>query len=651
MQCSLCKSLTIVSSEVLNAGRYFSKSFKFTGRCKVFQWPTVASLKQIHHTSNLRQHSQRLDFKMEDTIAPSQGKALVRCIPGMESMNISFHFKGKDFNLLRDQTETLERTFSRISQNFKKLAEKANKKRAKKLKKDSSQSSDDFNPLVSIPECSILHNGDQLVPLEAQNRDAWTDGAIFRIGESAVFEVKVNLPSVMKLQLPRQMIAGCPLFPQIESEFSDLTFCQFLWFCQKDSKVDSSKELDVINSNQESSGACDDWNLISNEKFFTPSSAEVGKHLLLKFIPHDGERQGEAAEVKSSSRVIKGPDNIPFVRRHKLTADRTNGPIFRVVSYNLLADTYADSDFSRDVLFPHCPPEFLAGDYRQQLSLKEIIGYHSDILCLQEVDKSFYERSLRPSLGALGYEGAFCCKTRGVAEGEAIFFQNDRYKLLGSHDIVVNEKLKTDSANEDLLTVISKSSQFLESISNKSTVAQVMVLDDTQIPNKKVIVANTHLYFHPNANHVRMIQVAVILRHMQQLMEVYKEQDPDACISLLLIGDLNSSKWSGVYELISTGRVPVNSINWFTGGKEEYCGGMELTHDLNLQSACPDVPYTNFVPAFIDTIDHIVFSVDTIGIHRVVPMPSHEEVTRYTALPNEVFPSDHLALVCDLQWL
>ena len=31
-------------------------------------------------------------------------------------------------------------------------------------------------------------------------------------------------------------------------------------------------------------------------------------------------------------------------------------------------------------------------------------------------------------------------------------------------------------------------------------------------------------------------------------------------------------------------------------------------------------------------------------------MVSHEEVMQYTALPNVVFPSDHLAIVCDLQW-
>lgn len=47
---------------------------------------------------------------------------------------------------------------------------------------------------------------------------------------------------------------------------------------------------------------------------------------------------------------------------------------FRIMSYNILADTYADSDYSKDVLFPYCPTYALDMDYRKQLILKEIIG-------------------------------------------------------------------------------------------------------------------------------------------------------------------------------------------------------------------------------------------------------------------------------------
>lgn len=47
---------------------------------------------------------------------------------------------------------------------------------------------------------------------------------------------------------------------------------------------------------------------------------------------------------------------------------------FRVLTYNILADLYCDSDYSREVLFPYCPPYALAIDYRKQLFLKEILG-------------------------------------------------------------------------------------------------------------------------------------------------------------------------------------------------------------------------------------------------------------------------------------
>ena len=53
---------------------------------------------------------------------------------------------------------------------------------------------------------------------------------------------------------------------------------------------------------------------------------------------------------------------------------------YRVVSYNILADLYADSDFTRSVLHPYCPPYALHIDYRKQLIVKEIMGKF--IVCL-----------------------------------------------------------------------------------------------------------------------------------------------------------------------------------------------------------------------------------------------------------------------------
>lgn len=47
---------------------------------------------------------------------------------------------------------------------------------------------------------------------------------------------------------------------------------------------------------------------------------------------------------------------------------------FRVMTYNILADVFADSEFTRTELYPYCAPYALSIDYRKQLLMKEILG-------------------------------------------------------------------------------------------------------------------------------------------------------------------------------------------------------------------------------------------------------------------------------------
>ena len=90
---------------------------------------------------------------------------------------------------------------------------------------------------------------------------------------------------------------------------------------------------------------------------------------------------------------------------------------------------------------------------------------------------------------------------------------------------------------------------------------------------------------------------------------------------------------------------------FFTGGKEEYIEGMEFSHSLTLSNACGFPRYTNFVTGFSGCLDYIYTDPTKLKVEKVIPMPTHEEVTKYTALPNAVFPSDHIAVVCDLGFL
>ena len=52
------------------------------------------------------------------------------------------------------------------------------------------------------------------------------------------------------------------------------------------------------------------------------------------------------------------------------------------MSYNILADAFADTEFTRTKLYPYCASYALSIDYRKQLLLKEILGKLSIIVFL-----------------------------------------------------------------------------------------------------------------------------------------------------------------------------------------------------------------------------------------------------------------------------
>ncbi|PRD32059.1 UNVERIFIED_CONTAM: Pde12 [Trichonephila clavipes] len=75
-----------------------------------------------------------------------------------------------------------------------------------------------------------------------------------------------------------------------------------------------------------------------------------------------------------------------------------------------------------------------------------------------------------------------------------------------------------------------------------------------------------------------------------------------------------------------------------------------IKHNLCLDTACGTPEYTNYTQDFHGCLDYIFYSKNNLEVTDVVPMPNHEHVTAQVALPNDYFPSDHIALVCTLQW-
>ncbi|XP_061583006.1 2',5'-phosphodiesterase 12 [Cololabis saira] len=548
----------------------------------------------------------------------------VRCVPGESKLTISFLLRGSHKHMLRDQDEALGGALARISHGVAKA-----QGRGKKGRRDPEQQ-------PAEPAVVKLFLGADELPDSLLNAEAWRDGAVLQVGELR-YAVHRNAPSFTLAQLPASLLAGFPVCPKLEVEFGRLEDCEFRWFRE--------------NPPGESPAAADDapgldggWTEVGCERVHVPSNQDIGCKLKLRCTPRDGGRSGETKELVSVAAVEAGPGMCTFDNRHPYTVKEAEWPVVRVVSYNILADVYAQTELSKTVLYPYCAPYALQLDYRQNLIKKELAGYNADIVCLQEVDKGVFADSMTPALDAFGLSGVFRIKEK-QHEGLATFYRRSKFRLLSSHDIMLSEALTSDPIHSELLEKLSANGALKDKMVQRSTSLQVSVLEDLVQPDRKVVVANTHLYWHPKGGNVRLVQMGVALKHVSHVIAEVAPRAP-----LVFCGDFNSTPNSGVYQLLSEGAIPLQHADWSSSGPEESCS-MELSSGFPpLQSAYGLPAYTNYVGGFHGCLDYIFLQAESMKVEQVIPLPSHQEVTTYEALPSVAHPSDHIALVCDLRW-
>uniref|UniRef100_A0A8D0EEX2 2',5'-phosphodiesterase 12 n=1 Tax=Strix occidentalis caurina TaxID=311401 RepID=A0A8D0EEX2_STROC len=540
--------------------------------------------------------------------APRAGmeRAVVRCVPSEPKLSLRLVLPdGSARHMQRDQAEPLGRALARIATN----AAKGRAKAAKKSKK-----------------------------ARAEGGPAGeADGAVLQIGE-AQYRVERNPPALTELRLPRSLLAGFPVCPKVSAEFAAPQHCLFRWYRERRPAAGGGEEA------AEGDGGPAWVEAAAAERVFTPSNALVGLRLKLRCTPGDGaQRYGPPREVESSGPVEAGPGACTFDSRHLYTRKVCGEGAVRAVSYNILADTYAQTEFSRTVLYPYCAPYALELDYRQNLLKKELAGYSADLVCLQEVDKCVFVDSLAPALDAFGLEGLFKIKEK-QHEGLATFYRRDKFSLLSQHDIAFSEALLSDPLHKELCDKLAKYPLVQEKVLQRSSVLQVSVLQSTSDPSRKICVANTHLYWHPKGGNIRLIQIAVALSHIKHVTcDLYPG------IPVIFCGDFNSTPSSGTYSFISSGGIAEDHEDWVSNGEEERCN-MPLSHPFKLLSACGEPAYTNYVGGFHGCLDYIFIDKNALEVEQVIPLPSHEEVTTHQALPSVSHPSDHIALVCDLKW-
>lgn len=289
----------------------------------------------------------------------------------------------------------------------------------------------------------------------------------------------------------------------------------------------------------------------------------------LACTPKSGTKIGPKVEIISDCVVEAGPGYNAFENKQKFTPIRLDGSQFRVVSYNLLADFYADSEFSRTELFPYCPPFALAIDYRKQLFIREILGYHADICCFQEVDSKIFELDFKLCLGNDGMDGILQ-KKGTTSEGLATFYNRDKFSLVQNYGFNLNENMTTQPYFKELYEKIENNEKLCKRMLSLSTALQVTVLKSRE-NGLYLIVANTHLYFHPDADHIRLLQVAFFMLYVKHIYEstIAELKLNEHQISIIFCGDFNSVPECGIYKLMTEKYIPTDFID-FQSSKYKY---------------------------------------------------------------------------------
>lgn len=471
-----------------------------------------------------------------------------------------------------------------------------------------------------------LIENNRLIEEGIPNIEAWSQASILKIGDTS-YEIHFNTPFVKSLLLPDYVVVGCITRPHIILECASLEDCIFSWYRSVNNGVNN------VNSVSE------DWVKIGEGFHYMTTIAEVGCFLKVVCSPRYGNRIGLDFTTISKNIVESGPEVFPFEERHIYTEAICNNDRIRCVSYNTLASMYVEKR-----KFPYASEKARDSYYRKQLLIRELLGYNSDIICLQEVQERVFEYDLLPVFKKFDFHGFYMRKGGKRYEGLATFVRSSKFRVIFNKGILLNEVVKEKNIFSDLLTKVSGNYKDMSKLLAQDTALQTVLLENVHNPANKLLIANTHLYSNKDTPEVRLIQSALCVYYLEHLI---KDQLLDST-GMLFCGDFNSLPDSEAYSFITTGNFQccpswkstnMNSIKDTT-----------LRHTLNLESACGIPAYTNFTEEFQGCLDYIFYNKNSLEVTDIVPMPSHEKVSSQIGLPNEYFPSDHIALVCTLKW-
>lgn len=563
------------------------------------------------------------------------------------------------FNFVRDVNENVDVSMNRIKNNLEKELTKKLKKKTKKNQPAEEEAKEDLQVRLTTSlthrlagDCEILFFSLSQITVELRDSNGIVssksyidllnqfDSNDFTLNLHQIpFKVKYNWPWINTLTLPMSILAGFFVYPsKLDMDFADRQASDFTWFR---GKLPLSQKEEQI-----------EWEEVGRGFTYLASQEDIGFKLKVRAVPRSADRMKEGPMVESigNNEIQAGPGCCPFEARQLFTMEPLSGKAFRIASYNLLADYYADSEDGRTKLFAYCPEYALKIDYRKQLLLKEIVGYNADIFCMQEVDFKVFDGDLVPFLSEQTMSGVHN-KKGTTPEGVATFYRTDRFELVENFALSIGEVAQSNAACQELFEKIRCNEKLIERFTDLHTTLQVVIFKSKEFPQKFFVVANTHLYFHPDADHIRLLQIGFSMILVQDIIAKFKATSTNRQdVSLIFCGDFNSVPECGIHKLMTDNYVPEGYIDW-NSNTEQAVKNVSLSQPLKMMSACGAPPFTNYTAGFQACLDYIFYDSDKFVVTKVVETPEEEELNAHIAIPSVVFPSDHVAIIAELEMI
>lgn len=424
------------------------------------------------------------------------------------------------------------------------------------------------------------------------------------------------------------------------------------------------------------------WIEVGRSKTYTPSADDIGHVLKFECVVVDAETKLLVGHVNTilTSCVIPAPSPSPRrlipvsgvdMMGNVDSDDRVSSGTFTVLSYNILADVYASSEF-----YSYCPSWALSWQYRRQNLLREIVGYRADIVCLQEVQSDHFEEFFAPELDKHGYEALYKKKTIEVyggnintIDGCATFFRRDRFSNVKKYEVEFNKAAQ--SLTEALVPSTQKKAALNRLV--KDNVALIAVLEakfsnqggDNLGKRQLLCVANTHINVPQDLKDVKLWQVHTLLKGLEKIAA-------SADIPMLVCGDFNSVPGSAPHSLLAMGKVDTLHPDLLVDPLGILRPPSKLAHQLLLVSAYSSFArmgagpgleqqkrrldsttneplFTNCTRDFIGTLDYIFYTADSLTVESLLELLDEDSLRKDTALPSPEWSSDHIALLAEFR--